>query len=489
MNKKSIKFTKLISNVMVSYLCYNINRAKLYGKGAQINMRLEIFEFIDKTVAIVEDMQDLLEESNRDLEYFFRSIFLKYDNILNITSRVKTTTSLKEKIFRNNFYLKYETPEELVKNLTDLLGIRIECRFIEDEVDVYSKIVNEFNIPAEEGYYFSKENPDILLNLDEDQPQVQKNGFGIYKIDGKYIREDMIIRFELQIKSLVNVFWGEAEHKVLYKNYKYLLTEDLFRDIMYTLKENLIMVDKQLMILFNHLKDLDESNLDKRREQLEAILSKTIYDIYADKTKKEFGFLLDYRKSCDIIVSYVLKQNGHVDHMAYENVYLKMLSRLYQIRENDIYLEEPIEFEREIQYEDEFCKKIGESILEIINKDFKWNLFFKILFQLEPGNNAEEFEKFLLFLRDRFLNNLKLSEGLNSRFDEVEKKEVTLYIMDLIADAFIKNRAIEFINDDNIDCMNNKINVILKKVINYDMWKENIRYFTDEIKSKLSSYK
>jgi len=452
-------------------------------------MRLEIFEFIDKTVAMVEDMQDTLEESNRELEYFFRGLFLKYDNILNITSRVKTTTSLKEKIFRNNFYLKYKTPQDLIENLSDLLGIRIECRFIEDEMDVYSKVVNEFNIPADEGYYFSKENPDIMLNLDENQPQLQKNGFGIYKIDGKYIRGDMTIRFELQIKSLVNVFWGEAEHKVLYKNYKYLLTEGLFRDIMYTLKENLSMVDKQLMILYNHLKELDEANIDKRREQLETILSKIIYEIYSDKTKKEFGFVLDYRKSCDIIVSYVLKQNGYTDPMAYDNVYLKMLSRLYKLRENDLYLEEYIEFEREINYEDEFCKKIGEAILEVINKDFKWNLFFKIIFQLESGNKAEEFEKFLLFLRDRFLNNLKLSEGLNSRFNDEEKKEITLYIMDLIADSFIKNREIEFINDDNIDCMNNKINVILRKVMNYDMWKENIKYFTDEIRYKLNDYK
>lgn len=452
-------------------------------------MRLEIFEFIDKTVAMVEDMKDILEESNRELEYFFRGLFLKYDNILNITSRVKTATSLKEKIFRNNFYLKYKTPEDLIENLSDLLGIRIECRFIEDEMDVYSKVVEEFNIPAEEGYYFSRENPDIMLNLDENQPQLQKNGFGIYKIDGKYIRGDMTIRFELQIKSLVNVFWSEAEHKVLYKNYKYLLTEGLFRDIMYTLKENLSMVDKQLMILYNHLKELDEANIDKRKEQLETILSKIIYDIYSDKTKKEFGFVLDYRKSCDIIVSYVLKQNGYTDPMAYDNVYLKMLSKLYKLKENDLYLEEYIEFEREIRYDDEFCRKIGEAILEVINKDFKWNLFFKIIFQLESGSKAEEFEKFLMFLRDRFLDNLKLSEGLISRFSDEEKKEITLYIMDLIADSFIKNREIEFINDDNIDCMNNKINVILRKVMSYEMWKENIKYFTDEIRYKLNDYK
>ena len=433
-------------------------------------------------------MKDILEESNRELEYFFREKFLCYDNILNISSRVKTKDSLKEKIFRNNFYLIYKTPEELIENLSDLIGLRIECRFIEDEDDVYSKVLEEFNIPGEDGYYYTEDNPNIQLNLDKKQPQVQKNGFKIYKIDGKYLRKDRTIKFELQIKSLVNVFWSEAEHKVLYKNYNYLLSESLFRDIMYSLKENLQMVDKQLMILYNHLKELDEADIDKRKEQLETILSKIIYDIYSDKTKEEFGIVLDYRKSCDILVSYVLKQNGNHDPMEYDNVYLKILSRLYQVREKDLDLNEYIEFERPIQFEDEFSRKIGEAILEIINKDFKWNLFFKILFMIETGSNADEFEKFILFLRNRFLDNLTLSEGLNSRFSQEEKEEITMYIMDLIADAFIAKREIEFINDDNIDCMNRKINVTLKKVMNYEMWKENINYFTDEIKRNLKGY-
>ena len=451
-------------------------------------MKLEIFEFIDKTVAMVDNMKEILEESNRELEYFFREKFLCYDNILNISSRVKTKDSLKEKIFRNNFYLIYKTPEELIENLSDLIGLRIECRFIEDEDDVYSKVMKEFYIPVGDGYYYTEDNPNIQLNLDKKQPQVQKNGFKIYKIDGKYLRKDRTIKFELQIKSLVNVFWSEAEHKVLYKNYNYLLSESLFRDIMYSLKENLQMVDKQLMILYNHLKELDEADIDKRKEQLETILSKIIYDIYSDKTKEEFGIVLDYRKSCDILVSYVLKQNGNHDPMEYDNVYLKILSRLYQVREKDLDLNEYIEFERPIQFEDEFSRKIGEAILEIINKDFKWNLFFKILFMIETGSNADEFEKFILFLRNRFLDNLTLSEGLNSRFSQEEKEEITMYIMDLIADAFIAKREIEFINDDNIDCMNRKINVTLKKVMNYEMWKENINYFTDEIKRNLKGY-
>lgn len=452
-------------------------------------MRLEIFDFIDDTIVLVDEMRDLLEEGNRELEYFFKDKFLDLDNILNISSRVKSSMSLKEKIFRNNFYLKYDSPEELVKSLSDLIGVRIECRFIEDEEEVYGKLFEIFDKPEEDGYYYNEGKPNILLKLGEKQPQLQKNGFGIYKIDGKYIKDNRVLKFELQIKSLVNVFWGEVEHKVLYKNYKYLLTEELFKDVMYSLKENLSMVDRQLMILFNHLKDMDEPNIDKRREQLESILSKLIYEIYSEKTKEEFGFVVDYRKSCDVIVSYVLRKNGSKEPQSYDEVFLAVLERLYRIKENEIYLDRHIEFERPIEYEDGFCKKIGEAILEIINKDFKWNLFFKIIFQLERGSNAEEFEGFLIFLRNRFHNNLKLNQGLNTKFSQEERKEIIEYIMNLVADSFINNREIEFINDDNIDCMNRKINITLNKVMNYDMWKENIKYFTDELMMKLNDYK
>ena len=104
-------------------------------------MRLEIFDFIDDTIQLVESHKDILHEGTRELEDFFEDMFLGYDNVLNITSRVKSSMSLKEKILRNDFYLKYKSPEKLLENLSDLIGVRIECRFIEDEKDVYEKLL------------------------------------------------------------------------------------------------------------------------------------------------------------------------------------------------------------------------------------------------------------------------------------------------------------------------------------------------------------
>lgn len=452
-------------------------------------MRLEIFDFIDDTIELVENSREALEDTSKEIKDFFSDIFLDYDNVLNVSARVKSSVSLKEKIFRNDFYLKYKTPENLIKNLSDLIGIRIECRFIEDEKYVYNKLLKIFNISYEKGYYYSEKNPSILLKFDGEQPQLQKNGFGIYKVDGKYISEEITVNFELQIKSFVNVFWGEIEHKILYKNYKYMLTEDLFKDVMYSLKKNLGMIDRQLMILYNHLKDIDEFSKDKRKEQLEALLSKIIYEIYSEKTKEEFGFVVDYRKACDVIVSYVLKKNCSQRKADYDVIFLKVLERLYLIGDGSICFDEYIEFERKINYEDDFCKKVGETILEIINKDFKWNLFFKIIFEIEAGNKAENFEGFLVFLRNRFLVNLNKNQSLNTKFNSKEREEIIQYIMDLVAESFKENREIEFINADNIDCMNDKINITLNKITSFDIWKENINYFTDELNMKLKDYR
>lgn len=448
-------------------------------------MRLEIFDFIDDTIDLIEEYEEVIKEGAQEIDIFFEEMFLHYDNVLNIVSRVKSKNSLKEKILRQDFYLKYKSPENLVENLSDLIGVRIECRFIEDEKDVYEKVLETFNIHQGKGYYYNEKKPNILLKLDDKQPQKQKNGFGIYKIDGKYINGEESINFELQIQSLVNVFWGEVEHKVLYKNYKYLLTEELFKDVMHSLRENLSMIDRQLMILYNHLRDMDESNQDKRREQMESLLSKIVYEIYSEKTREEFGFIVDYRKTCDVIVSYVLKKNGNSEVYNYDKVFLEVLERVYQIEENEIHFDNYIQFEKEIEYEDEFCKTIGEAILEIINKDFKWNLFFKIIFQIEPGSNEDNFKGVLVFLRNRFLGNLQNHEGLKSKLSPDEREEVYDYIMKLIATAFIENREIEFINDDNISCINKKINIVLNKINSYEMWQENINYFTDELKLKL----
>ena len=85
------------------------------------------------------------------------------------------------------------------------------------------RIKKLFNMTDDGKFFYSKANKNILLYMFDRQPLRQKNGFEIYKIDGEYTFLNRKIKFELQIKSLVNVFWSEIEHKIIYKNSTYLL--------------------------------------------------------------------------------------------------------------------------------------------------------------------------------------------------------------------------------------------------------------------------
>ena len=169
-------------------------------------MQLELFRFIDESIDLLNSNIDELLSVEKLIDEFFTNTFSTKDHFMDVKSRVKEESSLKEKIIRNNLFMQYDSPEDLLNNLSDLIGVRIECRFIGDEKRIYREITNLFRIKNDNGLYSSYLNENIFLNLDEEQPTLQKNGFQIYKIDGKYFYEGKSYNFELQIKSLVNLF-------------------------------------------------------------------------------------------------------------------------------------------------------------------------------------------------------------------------------------------------------------------------------------------
>ncbi|HZH93068.1 MAG TPA: (p)ppGpp synthetase [Tissierellaceae bacterium] len=434
-------------------------------------MKLELFDFIDQTLFLIEDKSDELNRVAGELEKFFNdSLFIK-DHFLNVNYRIKSSESLKEKILRHNFYLKYETPQMLVEDLSDLIGFRIECRFIEDEAKIYEDIVKLFNRREEGGYYSNPLNGSISLLLDEKQPQIQKNGFEIYKIDGKYSKDGVVVNFELQIKSMVNVFWGDIDHRVLYKNFNYMLTEDFFRDIMSSIKDNLTMIDRQLMLIYNHLSSMDASSTPAKRAQMKGLLSKIIHDIYIVKVRNEVGFVLDFKKSTDVIVNFVFMRvedgNG-----SYSENFLRVMNRLNDIGRSDIDFNNYIEFEREIGYNDQFSRKFGNRILQVINKDFRWNLFFKIISEIEEGTNTEDFEGFMHYLRYRYREVVQRSmEGM--KLQDSERSDIEDCLLMYIYESFHPEASIDFINNCTIATLGDKLLHLIGPLNSYEDWLRN----------------
>ena len=436
-----------------------------------MRLKLELFKFIDQTLSLIENNSETLNRVAVKLETFFTNSFFINDHFLNVNYRIKSPESLKEKILRHNLYMVFDTPEKLVENLSDLIGFRIECKFISDEEKIYNDIIELFKYPEGDGYYSNPLNSSIMLKLDDKQPQIQKNGFEIYKIDGKYSKNGVEVNFELQIKSLVNVFWGDIDHRVLYKNFNYMITEDFFRDIMSSIKDSLGMIDRQLMLVYNHLNDMDASNKEAKKAQLKALLSKIIHDIYIVKVKQELGFVVDFKKSTDVIVDYIFKKSGDEDSLSYSDNFMKTINRLNEIGRDQITFDNYIEFERELSFPDEFSTRLGDIILKVINRDFKWNLFFKILFDIEEDSNAADYEGFICFLAEKF------QVGLYEAIDELElnseeKDSIILNIREYILGIFQNNTDIDLINACKIENLNQRIIKILGKIKSYEEWQE-----------------
>lgn len=422
-------------------------------------MKLELFKYIDDVLDLFEYHRQELVSINKEVRNYFSDVLKDDERALNLSTRIKTPQSLREKLIRRNYYIKYPTPFEGFKKVPDLIGLRIECRFIKDEKEIYQKIIDEFRIYCGKGYYASNINKNIRLNLEDIQPQVLNNGFKIYKLDGLYKNSKTSYSFELQIKSLVNLFWGEIDHKILYKNYNYMIVEDFFRDIMHSIIDNLFMVDKQLMILYDHVTNSDASGKDPAEKQLKVLLSKIIHDVFINKIYGELGFVFNIKASTDIIVDFIFMKLKKNKDNSYGEDFISLINRINEISTLDMNLEEYINVDEKPKFYDSFTRNIGNLILASLNKDFEWNIFFKIITTIDKESDNQIFEDFIHFVRYQYtLLILKLFENFD--LSEDDKRDIENFILNLVIDKFKNNTTLEFLMVKSI----NKINFILESL-------------------------
>lgn len=441
-------------------------------------MELEMFKYIEEVLTHLDEVKIELDIANKEIDHFFQDLLENSnEGFLNINSRVKSKQSLKEKILRYDYFSQYKTVEGLFENLSDLIGIRLECRFIGDEIALYKVIKKCFSVQSDtyEGFFTHPKYPNILLELASKQPKAQKNGVKMYRIDGRYLSQGMVINFELQIKSLVNIFWSEIEHKVIYKNYNYIIADRFYKDIMSSIKNSLTTIDQQLLLISNQFDRGDAISTNGRKNQLQKLLSKVMYDLFAMKIKSNIGILVDFRKSCDTIIKYVFRNVLIDDEENYHNTVISAFTRLNEIENQDVAFTEPILFERPCVYEDRFSEKIGTFIEDIINTQFQWTLFFKILFQIEPESNTLDFEKFIAFYRDRFYKGMNIGP-LKGALKEEEMKVVTEEMMLRFAKVFMEMNTVEALYDNMIDqiirIFNNVIDTVGRNVTSFEDWEK-----------------
>lgn len=416
-------------------------------------MRLKVFDTIDDTLRLLDSNMPLYREAVEEIHDYLKYLFVGQDMIVDMNSRIKSKESLREKIIRNRFYVENDTAQQILDHLSDLIGFIIECRFIEDEFHVLKHLRETLNQKnAEDGYYYHEQNPNFFLDVQSRQPQIQKNGFAIYRIDGYYLKNGHKINVELQIKALVHSFWGDIEHKLVYKNTNYYVYDDFMKELLGSIKANLTLTDHQLKIIYDQMQE--ESRLDTgiTENSFEQLISKEINDLFALKLNESIGFTLNLKKTSAILGHYIFIKDIRYD--GGNNDRISALFRTFR-KMNAIKMdfENEIEMDANFHSQDIFIHTLGNHLISVLNKDYDWFVFFKMLFAIEPGNNMEDFTLFLSVIKNYLVDNY----WLNTSFLKLPMEEAELVHNEcakILAVSLCEIGRIDIIHDDKMIAIN-----------------------------------
>lgn len=166
-----------------------------------------INEDLNKILIQYEEKSPLYLSFSFKVEKILRKLCKNF-SIHQILSRIKTKESLAQKVIKKNKYEKLD-------DITDILALRI-ITYFEDDISKIEEILNkEFKIDWENS--IDKRNIEIdkfgyrsvhyILQLNDHKAQTA--GYEEYKD----------IKFEIQIRSILQHSWAEIEHDLGYKSF------------------------------------------------------------------------------------------------------------------------------------------------------------------------------------------------------------------------------------------------------------------------------
>ena len=426
-------------------------------------MRIRLFEFIDQTIDLFNSKQAAYEYVEGRVTALFSALFSeKDDNVVLIRSRIKNADSLREKLIRNRFYLDHPDPLDTLLHLTDIVGVTMECRFIRNEAQLYNKLFHCFKEKAGNDYVCIKDE-NCFLNLKMPQPQIQRNGFTIYRMDGYYIFNNERVNFELQIKSLVHNFWSEIEHEVVYKNPDFIMYDTFNRDMLGAIRDNLDVVDRQLEIMYNEI-SLESKNaqIGMDEQGFKVFVASSINELVNRKMKESLGFATDFRKCAASIAQYIYVR----DFVGGDHNQIRMLDYLELL--NDL-KGSPIDFSIAVQMEQNythrnlFCNIVGGYMQSKLNEDFQWHVFFMMIFLLRCGSNIEDFDDYIQVYYRLIVQPSWLRHAFTSLSEE-DAFEVRNSLEEMMADAIVYHDTISMVYEQTMYRLMNCFETVVNEV-------------------------
>lgn len=176
-----------------------INSKKQYQ---QIYDNMQDARYICKYETAIREIQDRMEVIKVDL-----SQERGRDVVESICSRIKTPLSMIRKLHRKSYTISIEEAEE---HLNDIAGVRVVCDYIDDIYAVRDALMEEKN---------------LILMKEKDFVQFpKKSGYRslhlIIKVPVILDDKEIMVKVEVQLRTVVMDFWARLDHQTRYKHGK-----------------------------------------------------------------------------------------------------------------------------------------------------------------------------------------------------------------------------------------------------------------------------
>ena len=161
-----------------------------------------------KLLSFKDDLEQKISRMEQTLEAFYETNLIDH-----VMGRIKSEESVLEKCRKKNIEV---TPDNVVTNIRDIIGIRIICTFVDDTFKVRDAI-REFD--------------DIKIIDEKDYiSNAKPNGYRSYHM---IVQNEEGYYAEIQIRTISMDTWAALEHDIKYKKdinvNKELITAELKR--------------------------------------------------------------------------------------------------------------------------------------------------------------------------------------------------------------------------------------------------------------------
>src|SRR5574344_385212 len=230
-------------------------------------------------------------------------------------SRIKSFPSYYKKVLR-------QKPQEATQNnhlvtLTDMMGIRVICAFLEDLDEVQSQITTLFKIKEIEKHgadqtfkEFGYESIHILVEIPQDCfPES-------YGANGITLPDETVC--EIQIRTILQDAWAEVEHELVYKSEFNPFDKPLRRKLA-SMNASLTLAD----IIFQEIRDYQK----KLQGELECRRN-TFYEKADDITAEELGIKSETNQNNALQFDTANKEHATIDDLVLEALHAHNTGKL-----------------------------------------------------------------------------------------------------------------------------------------------------------------